>query len=137
MLDLPRILGHRHQTKSPLHLLTLVSRVLDTQIQSQTPHPRRTDTRLGMSNPSMLSGNRAPPTPPRSRQRPGAACDECRRRKLRCDREQPKCGVCAESGVVCQTTAVGPPRGPKRGHLKVLQTRIGECPIVPAILFCH
>ena len=79
---------------------------------------------------SMLSPYSSEATPPRSRQKPGSACDECRRRKLRCDREQPQCGVCSESGVACNTTAIGPSRGPKKGHLKALHARIGECPTV-------
>ena len=74
------------------------------------------------------------PSPPRSRQKPGSACEECRRRKLRCDRRQPQCGFCAESGVVCTVTSSRPPRGPRRGHLKVLQARIGiSFPLSPPL----
>ncbi|EUC40001.1 hypothetical protein COCMIDRAFT_109926 [Bipolaris oryzae ATCC 44560] len=63
-------------------------------------------------------------TTQRSRQLPGLACDECRRRKLRCDRVQPQCGVCRDSATTCVTTTTRQPRGPKRGHLRVLQSRI-------------
>ncbi|KAK9491685.1 transcription factor [Lipomyces doorenjongii] len=59
----------------------------------------------------------------RGRQRPGAACDECRRRKLRCDGQQPQCGVCQESGLVCEVTQRGV-RGPKKGYLKALRNRV-------------
>ncbi|XXH04515.1 hypothetical protein Hte_010931 [Hypoxylon texense] len=52
------------------------------------------------------------------------ACEECRRRKVRCDRQQPSCGLCLSSGVQCQVTTPRPPRGPKRGYLKALQARI-------------
>ncbi|KAA8642438.1 fungal specific transcription factor domain-containing protein [Aspergillus tanneri] len=62
--------------------------------------------------------------PPRPRQKPGAACEECRRRKLRCDRRQPQCGLCESSGVECQVITERPSRGPKRGYLKGLQARI-------------
>ncbi|KAL8994705.1 MAG: hypothetical protein Q9169_005390 [Polycauliona sp. 2 TL-2023] len=62
-------------------------------------------------------------TGPRSRQKPGNACDACRRRKLRCDRKQPLCGACVESGATCSVAASGP-RGPKRGHMKALLARI-------------
>ncbi|OTB07892.1 hypothetical protein M426DRAFT_265915 [Hypoxylon sp. CI-4A] len=61
---------------------------------------------------------------PPARQNPGAACEECRRRKVRCDRQQPSCGLCVSSGVQCQVTTPRPPRGPKRGYLKALQARI-------------
>ncbi|KAI1427792.1 fungal-specific transcription factor domain-containing protein [Xylaria sp. FL1777] len=60
-----------------------------------------------------------------TRQRPGGACEECRRRKLRCDRQHPQCGVCAAAGVACFTTTTRAPRGPKRGYLKAMQARIG------------
>ena len=60
----------------------------------------------------------------RKRQTPGAACVECRSRKLRCDRGQP-CGQCREAGIKCQVGTCRP-RGPKRGHLSALRTRIGE-----------
>ncbi|KAL6232513.1 hypothetical protein BDW75DRAFT_217723 [Aspergillus navahoensis] len=62
--------------------------------------------------------------PTRPRQKPGAACEECRRRKLRCDRRQPQCRLCEASGVECQVITARPSRGPKRGYLKVLQDRI-------------
>ncbi|KAI1477823.1 hypothetical protein F4774DRAFT_419856 [Daldinia eschscholtzii] len=74
-----------------------------------------------MPQPADLSVKRS--TPP-ARQNPGAACEECRRRKVRCDRRQPSCGLCLSSGVQCQVTTPRPPRGPKRGYLKALQARI-------------
>ncbi|PYH98410.1 fungal-specific transcription factor domain protein [Aspergillus ellipticus CBS 707.79] len=58
-----------------------------------------------------------------SRQGPGSACEECRRRKLRCDR-QPQCQNCIDAGVYCVTNLARPARGPKKGHLKVLKGRI-------------
>ncbi|KAK9364851.1 fungal-specific transcription factor domain-containing protein [Lipomyces kononenkoae] len=54
---------------------------------------------------------------------PGSACDECRRRKVRCDGQQPQCGVCHESGLVCEITQRGA-RGPKKGYLKALRNRV-------------
>lgn len=62
----------------------------------------------------------------RPRQKPGSACEECRRRKLRCDRERPQCGVCFESNVACKIGTFRA-RGPRRGHLKALKTRICTC----------
>ncbi|KAJ5732880.1 fungal-specific transcription factor domain-containing protein [Penicillium manginii] len=63
------------------------------------------------------------PPAARGRQLVGAACDECRRRKLRCDGKQPQCGICQDTEVVCETTQRSV-RGPKRGHLKALKNRI-------------
>lgn len=61
----------------------------------------------------------------RPRQSPGAACEECRRRKLRCDRKTPQCGVCAASGTVCHFSLSRTERGPKKGNLLQLQQRVG------------
>ncbi|KAJ5568672.1 hypothetical protein N7450_011158 [Penicillium hetheringtonii] len=60
----------------------------------------------------------------RQRQRTGKACEECRRRKLRCDGQQPRCSVCIESGAICEVNTQRQPRGPKKGYLKALRNRI-------------
>ncbi|KAH8799820.1 fungal-specific transcription factor domain-containing protein [Xylogone sp. PMI_703] len=59
-----------------------------------------------------------------SRQQPGSACEECRKRKLRCDRQKPKCGTCLNSGIKCEVKTDRLPRGPKRGSLNALRSRI-------------
>ncbi|KAI2637994.1 hypothetical protein GGS26DRAFT_546053 [Hypomontagnella submonticulosa] len=41
------------------------------------------------------SGNDEPPT---------AACDQCRLRKVRCDRRQPECSNCRKAGVECNSS---------------------------------
>ncbi|KFA71414.1 hypothetical protein S40288_04300 [Stachybotrys chartarum IBT 40288] len=61
----------------------------------------------------------------RVRQQPGSACDECRRRKLRCDRRKPQCLACVNSGITCTTRNDCAPRGPKKGHLNALREKIG------------
>ncbi len=63
--------------------------------------------------------------PPKPRQRPGSACQECRRRKLRCDGQQPQCEACFQSGAQCVPVATHAQRGPKRGHVKALENRLG------------
>lgn len=72
-------------------------------------------------DPENKDSDSAPTT--RRRQRPGAACDECRRRKLRCDGQQPQCSVCRDTNVVCEVSQRSA-RGPKKGHLKVLKNRV-------------
>ncbi|CAG7972873.1 unnamed protein product [Penicillium olsonii] len=59
-----------------------------------------------------------------SRQQPGLACEECRKKKLRCDRRRPQCNQCEDSGTACYVNQVRSPRGPKKGHLKALRNRI-------------
>lgn len=58
-------------------------------------------------------------------QRPGKACEECRRRKLKCNGAEPQCSVCADSGIECVVIREREARGPKKGYLKVLRDRIG------------
>ncbi|POR33756.1 hypothetical protein TPAR_06061 [Tolypocladium paradoxum] len=58
------------------------------------------------------------------RQKPGTACEECRRRKLRCDRAEPQCGLCKVSGLTCRVPVARQPRGPKRGYLKTIRARL-------------
>ncbi|KAJ5274241.1 hypothetical protein N7497_004837 [Penicillium chrysogenum] len=59
-----------------------------------------------------------------SRQQPGLACEECRKKKLRCNRRRPQCDQCEDSGTACLLNQVRSPRGPKKGHLKALRNRI-------------
>ncbi len=60
------------------------------------------------------------------RQQPGLACEPCRRRKARCDRARPRCGTCAMNGTECVVVEGRPQRGPKKGQLKALRSRVGE-----------
>lgn len=59
------------------------------------------------------------------RQQAGFACEECRRRKARCDRARPKCGNCLETDTVCIVIDKTSQRGPKKGHMTALRSRIG------------
>ncbi|KAL7906094.1 fungal-specific transcription factor domain-containing protein [Trichoderma velutinum] len=60
------------------------------------------------------------------RQQAGFACENCRRRKARCDRIRPECSLCAEMGVTCIVIEQRPQRGPKKGQLDEMRTRIAE-----------
>ncbi|KAI5241783.1 hypothetical protein E4T42_07910 [Aureobasidium subglaciale] len=62
----------------------------------------------------------------RTRQQPGLACDECRARKLRCDRQRPTCTLCESIGVECVRASTSLPRGPKKGHMRILQSKIND-----------
>ena len=46
---------------------------------------------------------------------PEHACNECRIRKVRCDRKSPLCSSCLKSGLVCQYT-----KGKRIDHTKKL-----------------
>ncbi|KAI1171391.1 hypothetical protein F4777DRAFT_582961 [Nemania sp. FL0916] len=58
-------------------------------------------------------------------QQPGGfACEECRRRKTRCNRQRPRCSSCQENGADCITMYQRPQRGPKKGQLQMMRSRI-------------
>ncbi|KAJ5143418.1 uncharacterized protein N7515_002205 [Penicillium bovifimosum] len=60
------------------------------------------------------------------RQQAGFACETCRKRKARCNRVRPQCGLCAEIGVACVVIDQRPQRGPKKGQLDEMRVRIAE-----------
>ncbi|KAI0011633.1 hypothetical protein F4779DRAFT_192694 [Xylariaceae sp. FL0662B] len=53
-------------------------------------------TRTGGMRKRARSGNDEPPT---------VACDQCRLRKVRCDRRQPECSNCRKAGVECNSSS--------------------------------
>ena len=86
----------------------------------------------GPSTPTLTTPSPSTSEKHHGRQRPGAACLECRSKKLKCDGKQPQCAKCFASGLECTPTTQAP-RGPKRGHLKILQNKIGMgCTTSPA-----
>ncbi|KAH9895433.1 putative Zn(II)2Cys6 transcription factor [Xylariomycetidae sp. FL2044] len=60
------------------------------------------------------------------RQQLRIACEECRRKRIRCDRGTPQCMACASAGKECVVRDSCPRRGPKKGYLKTLQNRIED-----------
>ncbi|KAI2466199.1 putative Zn(II)2Cys6 transcription factor [Annulohypoxylon bovei var. microspora] len=54
------------------------------------------------------------------------ACEECRRKRIRCDRGIPQCMSCATSGKTCVVRDSCPRRGPKKGYLKTLENMIED-----------
>ncbi|ODM14913.1 hypothetical protein SI65_09665 [Aspergillus cristatus] len=64
--------------------------------------------------------------PPRRRRRPALSCEQCRKRKIKCDRKFPVCDRCAQSGqahacaysddVYSRVEKNGPCRGDKQSH---------------------
>ena len=54
------------------------------------------------------------------------ACVICRRRKLKCDGNKPKCATCTRLGHNCAYDEVRRKSGPKRGYVKDLEARLGR-----------
>ncbi|KAI5919653.1 hypothetical protein F4810DRAFT_476844 [Camillea tinctor] len=67
-------------------------------------------------------------TPPRKRSKVSRACDECRRKKVKCDAvsengEEP-CSNCRRSAIRCLFSRIPQKRGPSKGYIKELADRI-------------
>ncbi|KAI1125346.1 hypothetical protein F5Y10DRAFT_284332 [Nemania abortiva] len=77
-------------------------------------------TTAGFNTDSSRSAQRPP------RQLPGSACEECRRKRVRCDRGVPQCETCANSGIQCIVRSSPPPRGPKKGYIRALQRQVED-----------
>ena len=56
------------------------------------------------------------------------ACVICRKRKLKCDGNRPKCATCDRLGHNCAYDEVRRKSGPKRGYVKELEARLGMQP---------
>ncbi|OJJ67263.1 hypothetical protein ASPBRDRAFT_59246 [Aspergillus brasiliensis CBS 101740] len=59
------------------------------------------------------------------RQRVGRACDQCRRRKSRCDGEQPVCAICRSAGRNCTYENISRHRGLQSGYVRSLEVTLG------------
>ncbi|KAL2873276.1 Glucose-responsive transcription factor [Colletotrichum sp. CLE4] len=69
-------------------------------------------------------------TPPRKRSKVSRACDECRRKKVKCDAQSDAgdspCSNCKRSGIRCMFSRVPQKRGPSKGYIKELADRINS-----------
>ncbi|ROT43333.1 hypothetical protein SODALDRAFT_355540 [Sodiomyces alkalinus F11] len=70
------------------------------------------------------------PTPPRKRSKVSRACDECRRKKVRCDAQSDRgdapCSNCKRSSQPCSFSRIPQKRGPSKGYIKELADRINS-----------
>jgi hypothetical protein len=59
--------------------------------------------------------------PPRKRSKVSRACDECRRKKIKCDAQsdtgEAPCSSCARSSIRCLFSRVPQKRGPSKGYI--------------------
>ncbi|ORY02156.1 hypothetical protein K493DRAFT_312150 [Basidiobolus meristosporus CBS 931.73] len=58
------------------------------------------------------------------RQRVSKACDNCRRRKVRCDGTQPICSNCKALGITCTYNDTTKKRGPPKGYIEAIESRL-------------
>ncbi|MCJ1477806.1 Glucose-responsive transcription factor [Lambiella insularis] len=67
----------------------------------------------------------------RKKSKVSRACDECRRKKIRCDAESDaqgheKCSNCSRTQQVCDFSRTPMKRGPSKGYIKELADRVAE-----------
>ena len=62
---------------------------------------------------------------PSKRRRIYRACDQCRRRKSKCDGEQPTCAICRSAGRECTYQTGGGRRGLAPGYVRSLEIMLG------------
>lgn len=91
----------------------------------------RRRSRTGTHQPANESDDDQGPARKRTRLRVTTACEECRRRKERCDGDKPTCQRCKNVGRTCSYHQ-GRKRGLKTGYVRGLEILLGlflhECP---------
>ncbi|KAK9468910.1 hypothetical protein V1512DRAFT_245725 [Lipomyces arxii] len=82
---------------------------------------------------SSSSGTATPATVttlPRKRSKVSRACDECRRKKIRCDATldsgPEQCSSCKRVGEKCSFSRIPMKRGPSKGYIKELEDRLNS-----------
>ncbi|KAH8666284.1 hypothetical protein BX600DRAFT_511229 [Xylariales sp. PMI_506] len=69
-------------------------------------------------------------TPPRKRSKVSRACDECRRKKVKCDAPsdtgEEQCSNCRRANIRCMFSRIPQKRGPSKGYIKELADRINH-----------
>lgn len=64
------------------------------------------------------------------------ACDACRSRKVKCDRQDPPCNRCVKMGVACHYSGRAKPTNSRMGMSRFLETlnnRLSECCWIVAV----
>ncbi|KAK4201566.1 hypothetical protein QBC40DRAFT_305875 [Triangularia verruculosa] len=136
--------GHEHELQAHNHEL----QNHELQVQNVMPHHEQTQTQHHFSQnppppphlPTHLSMDHMPnvhptyqmpdTTPPRKRSKVSRACDECRRKKIKCDAQseasEQACSNCRRSSAQCLFSRVPQKRGPSKGYIKELADRINS-----------
>ncbi|KAI0403256.1 hypothetical protein F4802DRAFT_616881 [Xylaria palmicola] len=90
--------------------------------------PHESLDHLAQQYASRIQQNSQDYIPPRKRSKVSRACDECRRKKVKCDAgsetgEEP-CSNCRRSSIRCLFSRIPQKRGPSKGYIKELADRI-------------
>ncbi|KAI1451541.1 hypothetical protein F4805DRAFT_451072 [Annulohypoxylon moriforme] len=117
--------NHHPQEHQQLHIAPQ-----QPHMQQHPAHmqPQGTMEQLAQHYAAQASG--MPDVPPRKRSKVSRACDECRRKKVKCDAalesgEEP-CSNCRRSAIRCLFSRIPQKRGPSKGYIKELADRINH-----------
>ncbi|KAK3292510.1 uncharacterized protein B0H64DRAFT_229828 [Chaetomium fimeti] len=138
--------NHSHELQNHSHEIQNHSHELQShELQDVLPHPSQPQQHHYAQNPppppqlphhmSMDHLSQVHPqyqipdaTPPRKRSKVSRACDECRRKKIKCDAQseanEALCSNCRRSNAQCLFSRVPQKRGPSKGYIKELADRI-------------
>lgn len=96
----------------------------DTSYMQDTP---TSDSMMTHGLPASIAAQLPPhyaladTVPPRKRSKVSRACDECRRKKIKCDAQSdngdPPCSSCSRSNIKCLFSRVPQKRGPSKGYV--------------------
>lgn len=118
-----RLLPHLHVSRGIREYGTIFNPPLldiseDLPLHRNTfPRQQNNTPNNGHNQPAMSEPNRPLNPPVKKRRRPALSCEQCRRRKVRCDRGSP-CATCVQTGnKTCSYAA--PPR-PRATHPRVI-----------------
>ncbi|KAI1088138.1 hypothetical protein F5B19DRAFT_27431 [Rostrohypoxylon terebratum] len=96
--------------------------------QHSNMHPQGTVEQLAQHFAAQASA--MPDVPPRKRSKVSRACDECRRKKVKCDAAletgDDPCSNCRRSQIRCLFSRIPQKRGPSKGYIKELADRINH-----------
>lgn len=117
----------QNQDPSLQQVMTQTETAQQSYIETPTPPthlPQHQHVQISVAQTYGVVDN----TPPRKRSKVSRACDECRRKKVKCDAssengEEP-CSNCRRSGIRCLFSRVPQKRGPSKGYIKELADRI-------------
>ncbi|KAK9240695.1 hypothetical protein V1525DRAFT_369859 [Lipomyces kononenkoae] len=111
---------------------------LPHQVLDNSHHHRRPlspKNMAGQPGPTQVAVPQLQPSPvpadsaiPRKRSKVSRACDECRRKKIRCDATPEngpeQCSSCQRVGDKCSFSRIPMKRGPSKGYIKELEDRL-------------
>ncbi|KAI2468180.1 hypothetical protein F4781DRAFT_277785 [Annulohypoxylon bovei var. microspora] len=118
--------SHHQQEHQQMHLAPQ-----QPHMQHQhPPHLQPQGTMEQLAQHYAAQASSMPDIPPRKRSKVSRACDECRRKKVKCDAalesgEEP-CSNCRRSAIRCMFSRIPQKRGPSKGYIKELADRINH-----------